>query len=610
VRTTHHARRRRVALVSTIAAFAILAAACGGDDETDTTEPATTAEGTETTAAPETTTGLGTEAPVTTTAEKPVMGGKIVVAGEAEAGTPWTPYATNCDSYCDMRIQNVYDKIGALDTDLKVHPFLAESITPNADYTQWTIKMRSGIKFTDGEVLSADNVMMNLQASFGSPLIAAAVKDLARVPGSEPGEGLLPLVKMEKVDDLTFTIFTGLNGDPTKPLPWPGFDYYLTGQGAFIASTAYLTAALTSEDKTGAGLLPVGTGPFIVTSFTPGDRMVMKKNPDYWMKDADGNAYPYLDEIEFRVIPDATTRQQALESGDVDLIATSNANSVADLRTKADKFPMLEQTKGVETFYVLLHLTKPVLQSRDVRCAMLQAIDKEQLISLTGGGILTPANGPFSPGQEGYLEDNGSLPYDPAAAKAGIDAYKAANGGAAPKIIYSTAPDADTLTTAQYLQGVWQEAGMEVEIKQIEQSTLIVNALFGAPDFDAFGWRNHGGVFVDNQFFWWHGSAALPDGQLALNFGRLNDPVINDLLQQQRSEIDPAKRQAIAEDINRQFAKECWILPTSWTIWGIAQNGTIGGLGTFKMPDGSGATVRDGVYFPGQVWLTQAYKRA
>ena len=608
MKTTFHAQRRRIAIVSTVVAIALLGAACGGSEDAGETSSTAATETTE--AAPETTTGLGTEAPTTTTAEKPVLGGKIVVAGEAEAGTPWTPYATNCDSYCDMRIQNVYDKLAALDTDLKVHPFLAETITPNADFTEWTLKMRSGITFTDGTPLNADGVILNLQAAFGSPLIAAAVKDLARVPTEGLAAGQLPPVKITKVDDLTLTIYTGLNGDPTKPLPWPGFDYYLTGQGAFIASPTYLLAALATEDKTGAGLLPVGTGPFIMTSFTPGDRLVMKKNPNYWMKDADGVAYPYLDEIEFRVIPDAVTRQQALESGDVDLISTSSANSVAELRTKADKFPMLEQTKGVETFYVLMHLTKEQLKSRDLRCAMAQAIDKQALIDLTGGGILTPANGPFSPGQEGYLEDNGSLPYDPAAAKAGVDAYKAANGGKAPKIIYSTVPDADSLTQAQYLQQVWGEAGIEVEIKQIEQSTLIVNALFGSPDFDAFGWRNHGGVFVDNQFFWWHSSAALPDGQLALNFGRLTDPVIDNLLQTGRSELDPAKRQSIAEDINRQITKECWILPTSWTIWGIASNGKIGGLGTFKMPDGSGATVRDGVYFPGQVWLTQAYKRA
>ena len=253
-----------MALASVVSALAIFAAACSDSKKSESEETTTTAAATTESSAPETTTGLGTEAPTTTTAEKPTLGGKIVVAGEAEAGTPWTPYATNCDSYCDMRIQNVYDKLAALDTDLKVHPFLAESITPNADFTQWTIKMRSGITFTDGAPLNADAVIYNLQASFGSPLIAAAVKDLARVPTGKEAAGQLPPVKIEKVDDMTLTIYTGLNGDPTKPLPWPGFDYYLTGQGAFIASPAYLTAALATEDHTGAGILPVGTGPFIM----------------------------------------------------------------------------------------------------------------------------------------------------------------------------------------------------------------------------------------------------------------------------------------------------------------------------------------------------------
>ncbi|MSY11745.1 MAG: hypothetical protein F2673_01305, partial [Actinobacteria bacterium] len=97
MKTTFHAQRRRIAIVSTVVAIALLGAACGGSEDAGETSSTAATETTE--AAPETTTGLGTEAPTTTTAEKPVLGGKIVVAGEAEAGTPWTPYATNCDSY-------------------------------------------------------------------------------------------------------------------------------------------------------------------------------------------------------------------------------------------------------------------------------------------------------------------------------------------------------------------------------------------------------------------------------------------------------------------------------------------------------------------------------
>ena len=110
------------------------------------------------------------------------------------------------------------------------------------------------------------------------------------------------------------------------------------------------------------------------------------------------------------------------------------------------------------------------------------------------------------------------------------------------KIIYSTTTANTSLLTAQYVQDAWAQIGIDTEIAQIEQSKLINNALFGDAAFDAFGWRNHAGLYVDSQYFWWHGSAATPDGGLALNFGRLNDPVINDLLEQSRSEADPDVR--------------------------------------------------------------------
>ena len=90
---------------------------------------------------------------------------------------------------------------------------------------------------------------------------------------------------------------------------------------------------------------------------------------------------------------------------------------------------------------------------------------------------------------------------------------------------------------------------------------LITNALLGSPEFFAFGWRNHAGLWADSQHHWWHGFAAdgfgaeAKDGGIALNFGRLNDPVINDLLDEARGETDPDARKAIAQDINRQFAK-------------------------------------------------------
>ena len=128
---------------------------------------------------------------------------------------------------------------------------------------------------------------------------------------------------------MTFTLQTGKNGDPNKPVPWPTFPQFLTAQPGFIASPTWLAAVDGNADL---ATQPVGTGPFMVAEFINGDRMTVVKNPNYWRKDANGSQLPYLDAIEFRVIEDAQVRDQALQAGDIDLHATSDGNVVSNVR--------------------------------------------------------------------------------------------------------------------------------------------------------------------------------------------------------------------------------------------------------------------------------------
>ena len=92
---------------------------------------------------------------------------------------------------------------------------------PNADASQWTVKVRSGISFTDGTPVNADAVIDNLQRSGTGLLIAAAVDDIAKVPdpsGATNEDGSPKMIlRIEKADDSTFTIFTGKGGDPAQP---------------------------------------------------------------------------------------------------------------------------------------------------------------------------------------------------------------------------------------------------------------------------------------------------------------------------------------------------------------------------------------------------------
>ncbi len=581
--TQRHARLRPGKLVGVgIVGVALIVAACGSSKKAGT---GTTAANSSSTAASTTAAGPTTTAvvPVNTTAaptgDKPVMGGKLTIAVEAETGNAFDPRVMNCDEPCQLRTRTVFEPLMVLDGNFQMQPFLAESVTPDATFTNWTIKLRPNIKFSDGTPLNADAAVFDLDGYRASPL---------------NGPALLNIASDAKVDDLTFTI--------TTHVPWPALPYYL---GGGVASPTWLKSV---DAKTGDVTHMVGTGPFMFDSYTPGQSLIVKKNPNYWRKDKLGNQLPYLDSIEMRVIEDAPTREKALEAGDVDVISTDRGDTIVNFRKQKDQFPMIELSQLGETFYELFHVDQAPFDDQNARCAFAAAIDKQGLEAATGGGIHQIANGPFSPGQEGYLADNGSQPFDPVKAKAFVDAYKKAHGGQAPTTSLQTVTDQIALTAAQFVQQNLQDVGFKITaVKQVEQSAYITAALLGAKDFQAFAWRNHAGTVVDEQFLWWSSLTASPEGKLALNFGRLKDPVIDDNLNKARVEPDPVKRKAFAEAINREFAAQCWIIPTSWDIWAIPHKANVTGFDKDLLPDGNGV-VYYGQGFAGEfqmdtVWI-------
>ena len=628
--TTHHRRRPVLIMGSALVSFALIAGACSKKDDnsnsvgtTGTSPAATTAPAASDTTAPAggattvasdastvDTAGADTTLPAETTvpAAKVTPGGKLVVSGEAEVANAWTPAAIQCDSYCQERARSFFDPVAAFGADGKVHPYLAKSIEPNKDFSVWTVTLRDGIQFTDGTPVDVDAVIFNLQTTGNALLISKALNDVAKIDdpsGATNADGTpKKILDIVKVDAKTFTITTGKDGDPKSPLPWPGFASALTTQWGLIASPKWLAEVAADPTKSTA---PIGSGPFIVQTYTPRDVLVVKKNPNYWQTDANGVKLPYLDEIDFKVIEDSQTAEEALKNGELDIFSTSSAQVVSDFRKDATNFPMNEQTKFVETNYILIDLAKPgPTQSALVRCALSKAIDRKEIIDLTAGGITKIANGLFSPGQQGYLEDNG---FDPAqdieGAKALIDQYKTETGSTSVQVTYGHTPTALGDQEAELLKGYWSAIGVDTTVDVVPQDKFITNALFGDPGFFMYGWRNHAGITVDQQNFWWNSVSGPPDGQLALNFGRVNDPEVDRLLADARSNPDEAARTKSAEDINRQMAKQCYQIPVDFTLWGTPHSPKVQGLGQTMLPDGSAA--RDGAGFSGQFWVNSLW---
>jgi peptide/nickel transport system substrate-binding protein len=274
-----------------------------------------------------------------------------------------------------------------------------------------------------------------------------------------------------------------------------------------------------------------------------------------------------------------------------------------ELETKSD-IVSHRTFEFTDSNYIMFNLTKDAPTSnKNLRCGLMYGYNQEAAKeALAGGFDLALANGLFAPGQPGYLADNGFNGYDPDKAKAFIEAWKAeTNGGS--KIILTTVPDQQALATAEFIQADWKDIGVEVEVKTIEQGTLINNALLGSPDFNAFTWRNHSGFLVDGGYVWWHSSQAVDPPGFSLNFGRLRDPNIDKALDANRAEGDGPGKQAFGEAINKQFAAECYVVPQYWTPWVVVHRNYVQGYGTGSLTDGSVPLPLTGLFGVGSLWI-------
>ncbi|MGB8860854.1 MAG: ABC transporter substrate-binding protein, partial [Ilumatobacteraceae bacterium] len=480
---------------------------------------------------------------------------------------------------CYQVIRNIYDSLTLPNDSGSWSPYLASAVTPNDDYTEWKITAREGVTFHDGTPFDG----------------AAIVENLTRAKqGILTGNALRPVdtIAVDPADPMTAVV--------TMNTPWVAFPFVIIGQAGMQASPTWL-AASDADDTLKSK--PVGTGPFMYEDYKPGEVFAMVKNPDYW------NApYPYLDAIEFRPIADALNRRDALRSGTVDMIQTTNGQTIADNRD-SEEFPQTEIANNAETAYTLLHVSQegsPLTDQR-VRCALAYASDEQLLIDTIGAGVNQISFGPFSPTMVGYLEHTGfPEAQDMAKAQELIAAYKADNPGEL-NLSLATTTDQTNLTIAQQQQQWWTEAGVDnVTIDQIDQANYIVTALLG--NFQVFQWRNNGGFDLDQQYIWWHSKAAPPVGELALNFGRIRDPQLDALLDENRASTDAARKKEIAEEVNKLFGTQCYNLWGSYTIWDVLYKPSVHGPVTFPLPDGGNAIFGAGIsgtFYPMTVWVDQ-----
>ena len=277
--------------------------------------------------------------------------------------------------------------------DGALEPYLAESLEPNAELTEWTLTLRPDVQFHDG-----------------TPLDAQALKtifdDYLKAPGANTAASLAEVTSLDVVDDLTavYRLSQANAAFPELLISPPGWPFSPTA------------AAAAGED---AGAEPVGTGPFRFVSWQRDSNLVVEKNEDYWQE-----GLPHLDKITFRPIPDEDTRLASLQSGDVDVMQSLRQGTVIRARDLegVDNYEHLGSNSGGGT----LNTSKPPFDDLRVRQALAYALDQEALIEVLGGAGVTPPTTQFYSEDSPYYSEKVAEAYpsyDPDKARELIDDY-------------------------------------------------------------------------------------------------------------------------------------------------------------------------------------------
>jgi 4-phytase/acid phosphatase/peptide/nickel transport system substrate-binding protein len=395
----------------------------------------------------------------------------------------------------------LFDTLVMLDAKGEAQPKLALSWTHSDDYKTWTFKLRPGVKFHDGTPFNAEAVKANFDRQKDPANKCRCAFYIAFIHD------------VQAPDELT--VVYNLN-DPAVNLP---AIITIPSQNNAVQSP---TAWKTRGDDYNRN--PVGTGPYVLKSWTAGDRMVLERNPDYWDK-----SRIYLDRIVLKPLPDAQSRFASLQSGEADIVWDDEYD--ADNIQKAQKDPKLAVHTYVGSGAQVYAFNTKVAPFDDVRVrqALVMALDRKKMSQAITNGLSRPASNPYGEGSWVKCKDDGALPFDVEKAKALIKDY---GKPVEFKAIVTATPRGRTV--GQVLQQFWKQIGANMEIEQVDQATVVPRAFMR--QFQLTPWR-----IVD---------LADPDPQMYANFktgsavalANYSNPELDGLLERARTTSDTDKR--------------------------------------------------------------------
>ncbi|MEV0245606.1 ABC transporter substrate-binding protein [Nocardia sp. NPDC050712] len=397
-------------------------------------------------------TGCGTESGPAGAEGPPRDGGRLrsAIAGRSASADVLDPHRAGSSAGGAVS-KNVWDKLVAYNNDLTLRYRLAESLQPNADGSEWRITLRPGVRFSDGSPLTARDVLWSFERMLDP---------------AKQSSGDLAVVDMTR---------TRADGDlgvvVAMKTPLADFGSVLAGWYCYIV-----------KDGTGVidgSVLPVGTGPFVLQSWSPGDRTLLRRNDRYW----DGR--PHLDEVEIIQIAETEARVNAFLSGEADVVHEISYLQARTLESDPDTTVVVPPAGLMGAFQMRVD-TAPFDDPR-VRQAMRLAVNREAMVEAVYYGYAEIGNDVYGNSAPYY---NNTLPqrtYDPQRARELLRAAGREN-------LTVTLPTADgmpgMLESATLFAEHAKAAGITVNLESVPADTYF-SQVSGKAALSHIGWWNY-----------------------------------------------------------------------------------------------------------------------
>lgn len=364
----------------------------------------------------------------------------------------------------------------------------AESWEASEDGLTWTFTMRDGLKWSDGTDLTAKDFEYSFKR-MANPDTAAPYAEtcLGMIDGFDAAQAGDPDALNVKASDDGKTL--------TIVLSYPCS--YFDKMAAFAAMSPVQQATVEANGDswcTSADTF-VSNGPYMITDWTPSERIVLSKNPNYvggW-----DSSKIVSDTITLLLLEDSSASFAAYNSGEAVLIKDVPADEIPSL-TKAEDGGDFYVDTILGTYYVSLNLQRDAFKDAKVRKALSLAIDRDYVANTIMQGTYTTADSIVGPGivdESGYFHDNGNAPYISADYEANLAEAKKLleeagypNGEGYPTIEYSTNDAGYHVPLAEYLQQAWGDLGITLTINKMEWSSFTPARRAGEYDVARNGW--------------------------------------------------------------------------------------------------------------------------